>query len=272
MLYPPRRSRSIPSRTRCLRQLQSTYPYRDFHSPSTKLRDSSTDDLICQECREGLFAPESFQQAWTSSGLHHGFSYTATWTQVQVSAERGCEWCKLVLSMKVDGMEKQHILQVTAGVRQSGEFDDITPKGTQILRLTVNGTHHADYYVYADRGTVDQLFCIGCRLIGNALRRSGRRAHGCAGSHSRSSLTPRSIPSSRMHNGLYTQPQTLSCPSGCRAAHTRRRLLGPHAAKAAPSKWRARTLCCSQLCCGSSFPPFLPTRHIIRIFRCIHVL
>ena len=75
--------------------------------------------------------------------------------------------------MKIDGMEKQHILQVTAGVRQSGEFDDITPKGTQILRLTVNGTHHADYYLYADRGGADQLLFALYRLT-DSHRRSSR--------------------------------------------------------------------------------------------------
>ena len=45
----------------------------------------------------------------------------------------------MVLSMRTSAMEKHHILQVTVSLREATDDDNVTPKGTQILRLIMNG-------------------------------------------------------------------------------------------------------------------------------------
>ncbi|KAI0751629.1 HET-domain-containing protein [Daedaleopsis nitida] len=92
--------------------------------------------LVCGFCWDtGLFAPGPFQKAWNAQLAYTGFTYSTTWSQVQLSSEGGCHWCKLLLAARTEAVA-QETLEVTVGFRT--------------LRLLIGDTPHSMYYVSAD--------------------------------------------------------------------------------------------------------------------------
>ncbi|KDQ18294.1 hypothetical protein BOTBODRAFT_154187 [Botryobasidium botryosum FD-172 SS1] len=124
------------------------------HDPERQLRS-----LVCQACWVGLFASDSFQEAWSSVGLNSGFSYTTTWSHVQISADQDCNWCKLLLSIRGETMQ-QNSLRVTVGFRHTSNRDTSTPTGVQTLKISINNMPKSNYFVYATSDNLSATYIV----------------------------------------------------------------------------------------------------------------
>ncbi|KAF2963593.1 hypothetical protein GQX73_g9992 [Xylaria multiplex] len=60
--------------------------------------------LVCDDCWNGLFARENFQDVWANPGFFFDspttkpYTYASTWDRIDQSSRAGCNWCSLLLS------------------------------------------------------------------------------------------------------------------------------------------------------------------------------
>jgi hypothetical protein len=109
--------------------------------------------LVCAKCWESFFSKPEFRALCrTPDEEGDRFQYTARTFEVEDSAASGCNWCRLVLSLKDDAEEQTlgeghsplQEIPVSFGAGPRGE--NFTPPGNNRFRLWING---ASYFLTA---------------------------------------------------------------------------------------------------------------------------
>lgn len=101
--------------------------------------------VICSKCWEALFSTPEFQSLCRTPGEGEIIQYTATNSEVEASAASGCNWCRLLLSLKSDaekitlgeGHPPLQQFSVRFGARPEGE--NFTPPGHNRFSFWING-------------------------------------------------------------------------------------------------------------------------------------
>lgn len=121
---------------------------------------SSIKALVCQACQSSIFAPDSFQTAWSATSPSDSFVYTTkTWKELYDEADRGqCNWCKILvkeITTHKGSPNPQETFKVRMRFVESKPGDVAeTPDGRNSINLEIDDVYLQRYEVHAAPGNL----------------------------------------------------------------------------------------------------------------------